>query len=807
MSQQTAITENHPLCSAKWIWPGSYLYLHNHFANFRKDFKLSSVPEKAPFFITADQAYRLYVNGKYICRGPARGYQSHWPFDEVDIAGQLNEGHNWIAVEAYNPGISTFGYVHETCAGFLCAAEWDDFKLCSDESWTMRRSPAHKSNTARYSLQLNFQEHVSGSEADRAWICSTEPPIGWNEAMPQAYNHATQFAFGRSPYFSVEPRGIPMLREEIKTPQKIVGSAKGKCAENWRDWENVTWEFAKEAKSCEWNDGSGVASTLSDGKMEMELQGAEKDSFSAIVIDMVEYAVGSLCVETCDGNEGAVLDFNYTEGREGLAPGFPEPEQNGSKVAMGNRLSLGTESVAHEFFNYIGFRYLTVVARGLTKALKIKLSVRTAEYPFEMRGNFKCSDETLNAIYAACRKTQQICSLDAYVDTPWREQAQWWGDARVQAKNTFYIDGDARLLKRGIRSIAGQTTPWGLTYGHAPTSAHNCILPDFSLTWILTLWDYYWQTGDLSLLKEQWPRVQEILAYFERHDILSPSGLLRHDRRLWYFGDWSNLYKGDVPAFLNLWNLLTLRKLTEMLKLAEMDKEAKAIEEKAKKQEQLIIEKLYDKQKGLIRDGLDENEKPVDSYSVHEQVLAVMLDIIPEASKGMTEKKLIPFIRQEEQDGAIPSPFWSTYPFEVLDLSGHGREVVDFIRNKWEPMLSTGTTWEHYTWNTIRAWSSSHAWTAHPSYHFVNILAGVKQTKANWESIEFSPCFPENIDFAEALVPSPRGDIKAGWKREEDGKITASISLPEKISAHIKLPGTDKIVQGGRSYEFSVKTD
>ena len=115
----------------------------------------------------------------------------------------------------------------------------------------------------------------------------------------------------------------------------------------------------------------------------------------------------------------------------------------------------------------IGFGAFFMVVRNNTTALKIRISARNSGYPFSMEGKFECSDKTLNDIHGICRHTQQICSLDAYVDTPWREQAQWWGDARVQAKNTFYLDGDARLFKRGIRNISSQRAPQGLTYGHA----------------------------------------------------------------------------------------------------------------------------------------------------------------------------------------------------------------------------------------------------------------------------------------------------------------------------------------------------
>ena len=74
---------NHPSAEAYWIWPGNAFYLQNCYAGFRHDFEMESLPSSAPLLITADQSYRLYVNGCYVCRGPVRGYQNSWPFDEV----------------------------------------------------------------------------------------------------------------------------------------------------------------------------------------------------------------------------------------------------------------------------------------------------------------------------------------------------------------------------------------------------------------------------------------------------------------------------------------------------------------------------------------------------------------------------------------------------------------------------------------------------------------------------------------------------------------------------------------------------
>ena len=84
----------------------------------------------------------------------------------------LKTGHNWISVEAYNPGISTFAYNHADSAGFLCSAEWDNgiLILSQLEGWTIFRNTAYAHDTGRLSFQMGWQEEVDLTFDDRSWI-------------------------------------------------------------------------------------------------------------------------------------------------------------------------------------------------------------------------------------------------------------------------------------------------------------------------------------------------------------------------------------------------------------------------------------------------------------------------------------------------------------------------------------------------------------------------------------------------------------------------------------------------------------
>jgi len=162
----------------------------------------------------------------------------------------------------------------------------------------------------------------------------------------------------------------------------------------------------------------------------------------------------------------------------------------------------------------------------------------------------------------------------------------------------------------------------------------------------------------------------------------------------------------------------------------------------------------------------------------------------------MMAERILPFLRNEKSDGAIPSAFWATYTFEEAVRRGHGALVVDFIRNKWTPMLATGTTWEDYTWTDGKGGATvSHAWTAHPAYHFVNILAGISQADVAWKAVRFEPVFARGVEHAAATVPAPPGAISARWCRE-GGSVMTELVLPAGVRAEMKVGGNSRTVSG-----------
>ncbi len=769
--------------SSKWIWSSNAVWdLRNCYVLFRKEFDLQNLPNAAPIAITADQSYQLYINGRFVCRGPARGFQSSWPYDTVDLLPFLRIGKNVIAVRAHNPGFSNFSYIFQHFAGLLVAAQWDDVSLASDETWVCRHQTEVFKDAALSSIQLFPQEHFDARDHPEDWTAIDYDSKGW-EAISGGR------CWNAPPWFDLEERGIPMLCEEELPAGEIIGTAKGRCLDGYRTSKDTALLHYTESVShepCNAIDGSiTVAEPTGEG------------NFFSYLIDFGHTVVGSMECEIEGGQGGEYIDIVYAESLDAgalkLALVFPHY----CKIAFGSRIICAKSHTRHRFYHIYGFRYAALIVRSSKSALTLKVKLHRVGYPLERKAVFQSSDPTLNLIWNACVWTQQCCSIDAFIDTPWREQAQWWGDARVQARNVFYLSLDSALLRRGITQIASQQTPDGLTYGHSPTMAHNCVIPDFTLVWLLTLWDYYWQTGSLEPFLNHQYLIEKTLRYFESQ--LDPStNLLRYDPRYYLFLDSSSILKKGFPC---LYSLLFLNALQHLSKLSEVafggSPESWRLDELVHRVRTGLC-RLMNKE-GLISEGISPEGTMSGSVSVHSQTLAIATGLFPEFEQQMLAKVLVPYIKSIDCSETSPSAYWCTHVFELLIERGYRDEVLSFIKEAWLPMARYGTTWESFKPQPGQQ-SQSHAWSAHPLVHLHQILSGVTQRAVAWQEVHVRPTFYGDSFYGR--IPTPQGDLTTEWQRHQ-GHIQFHLSLPEGVLAEVILPGVAPCrVRGSRSWQI-----
>lgn len=119
-----------PPFRAEWIWgPGDALD-----RTFRASFNLSARALKARLWITADNAFVLYVNGKRV--GSGDNWQSPHVFD---LKPFLHLGRNVLAVSGHNDGPGSAGVLAE---GNILLEDGRNVPLVSTSAWRTAVSPA-----------------------------------------------------------------------------------------------------------------------------------------------------------------------------------------------------------------------------------------------------------------------------------------------------------------------------------------------------------------------------------------------------------------------------------------------------------------------------------------------------------------------------------------------------------------------------------------------------------------------------------------------------------------------------------------
>jgi hypothetical protein len=380
MNNLCAAQERFP--DAKWIW----LYAHDRDerdrrVNFRRSFTLEVVPESAKIKITADSYYTLWVNGQYVNRGPARGFQEHWPFDRIDIAAFLKKGKNVIAVMAYQYGISNYSYSHEFASGFLLSGHIGKLNLGTGDEWRTREAPGYIRAVARASGQYCFQEFFDCRDGDDEWR-----EISYDDSQWQSIGLAEIRAVGAMPWHSFEERKIPLLTNDIIKPEKLIATSRHKAAQNWQIIQNIGKIYSQE--KTKWQAASGSAETV-----------IFEPGITAQLVDFGKEVVGLLNFEIDCAENGEILDFMVCESLSGNVPDFPDFPDSGlrSPTLFGGRIILKQGTNRHELTMPWGFRYLILLRRDASR-IRVKAALRQTIYPLNVSGKFYSSDERLNSI-------------------------------------------------------------------------------------------------------------------------------------------------------------------------------------------------------------------------------------------------------------------------------------------------------------------------------------------------------------------------------------------------------------------------
>ncbi len=124
---------------------------------FRKEFDIDTDIENAKIYISADDYYKLYINGKFVGQGPAPSYHFNYNYNIIDVSGYLKKGKNLIAVHTLYQGlINRVWQSGDNRHGLIMDLEVNSqIVLCSDDTFkTAVHSAYTEMGVAGYDTQF-----------------------------------------------------------------------------------------------------------------------------------------------------------------------------------------------------------------------------------------------------------------------------------------------------------------------------------------------------------------------------------------------------------------------------------------------------------------------------------------------------------------------------------------------------------------------------------------------------------------------------------------------------------------------------
>ncbi len=659
--------------TAVWIAPPHPFDLHEVTLNFRSPSWEWDGAGKVILWMTADSRYKLWVNGRFHHRGPARSWPHAQKMDVLDITNQLVVGKNVLAVQVYQPGYSHFSAVHRAAAGLLAWVEVDGaVVLVTNGRWRASRDDSFASDVPRISIYGSGVERRDWRKVE-AWETAVFDDSHWSPARV--------VAGANGPIWSgLQKRITPLLVE--RTPSLALPLRGG--------GDQLPLPLRERA-------GVRVESWLLDLGRAYTCQG---------------------WAEVTNASGGEQLAISYAEKMADGTLVIADPTTY-CRMRPTDFFTLRPGDQTIEPFALRGGRFVLFQLIGAAENVQLTPHVRIAEYPLAITKPLTTGDELLDGIVTLCENTLHACLQDTFVDCVWRESSQWLGDALPQALGLSAMGEDLRPLQTILLDTAQGITPDGILPSVAPAEVHAYTIPRYSAMWVELLALYWQQSGDAALVRQLWPTLKQVLAALL--GLQNEAGLLVHPPGRRFYIDWSATAQSDPHLVFNLHVVLALQIATEL---------AKQFEPKMATFWQTAAGRLQQRcRDGFVRNGRFYDDLAHTTYSQLGAAMALLTNsATPDEADALLDEIIARSLNERDEHEAgemvLASPFMHHYIFECLGKYGRTPASLDIIKLRWGRWVNQGypTTWEN--WNVdFPDGSQCHAFSAHPRYHLAKIFS------------------------------------------------------------------------------------
>lgn len=757
----------------QWATMGDASLQDHGVYKFRKTFSLENVPSKFVVHVSADNRYKLYVNGQLVSLGPARGDLYYWNFESVDLAPFLQRGQNIVAALVWNDGkLKPEAQISFMTAFILQGDSSNAEVINTNASWKSVRDSSYSPIIPRVPgyYVAGPGERIDMKMHKKNWEMQIYDDTNWKPAR-ELFNGLTKDAALDSRGWMLVPSPLPQmeLKNERLASVRIISGVQVPAG-----YPGINSVISIPANT--------KATLLFDN-------GHLTNAYPTLLFSKGKDAGLKL------GYAEALYIGKPEDLEKGWIPTLPKGNRNevDGKLFIGKSDSIISDGSEKQNFTPLWwrtYRYLQLVIETKDEPLQLDDIYGTfTGYPFQLNASFKSGDTMHNRMFDIGWRTARLCAFETYMDCPYYEQLQYIGDTRIQALVSYFNSGDDRLAKYAIELMDRSRLAEGITLSRYPTDLDQQI-PTFSLWWIGMIHDFWRYRQDTGFIKDKLPGTRQVLNFFQRYQ--QKDGSLK-DVPYWNFSDWVEGKKGwnygmapigdsGESAVLDMQLMWIYQQAAELERALGMKDFASMYEKNAALLAKTIRKKYYDPVKKVFADN--SNFK---TYSQHANSLAILSGLVKEKEANALAVKLL-----EDKTLSQASIYYKYYVHQALSKAGMANDYMKWL-GIWKQNIEMGmTTWAEISEIDV-ARSDCHAWGSSPNIEFFRTVLGIDAASPGFKKIRIEP-HPGNLQQVQGEMPHPDGKISVAINPEQ-----VVIEIPKGTSGEFIWKGKRTALKEGRT--------
>jgi alpha-L-rhamnosidase len=749
--------------------------------------------------------YQFWLNGHWMGCGPARASHGRLTVDEWKLPPEFLAATNTLAVQVFWEGIFTFDHVLGTPGLWFALLQGETalspHLLATDATGRMA--------THRSSHQRGWIEEIDSRQRAAGWPTGPWRDAEWRQPVLRPNDPAVILEsrdikpFTRSPLRaeSVSFVGSANRQERAKHRPFYYESAPGFEAPADAPARVMQEEALEPGQATDENVSALTASGSGVAVLGPDARGLDR----SVQLDFGKLVTGTLEL-TLEAPAGTVIDLGWSEGRwedsdmgvwaRSAQPGGSAPSQEINDARQGMRYICaggGVETFHGLFiasFQNLRLAFRSPDAKASLRVHDCRLFARG--YPLVQEGAFRCSDASLNRIYAATLHTMACSIDDAYLDCPGRERGGYPNDSYWASLGFLDVTGDLAFDRRYLRQFIDSQEIMPLNGGIAPCypsdSARWRGWPDRNVEYVITGHVIFWliqcarhlRLSRDTALKEKWkPAFTKALASLQR--FRSQEGLLENVP--WdTFLDWSRFERAAIQTGDNFIYSLALTQLGRFYQnqdwIAQGSETAESVERLAWSPGRDLYADTITREK----DGL----RPGSAFSALTNYVALWSGLAGSAHAERAWRQLRHFhpvtmgrpLFDYETDFTRANLYGLMYRFGYQGQRGELNELTQDLREAYEPMFARGqsTLGEHLGYHG----SLCHGYNGFVAHLLHRYLAGIELPENPGDVIRIRPR-PDVLSWCQARTCWMGGHVQVWWSRSgNEVEVLASVPAGQK---------------------------